>query len=147
MPPFSKFKPANRYQNSVMDFYHKKIHEQQQLLQKIHTTLPKHLAEHVLHCVISGKKILIYTDATVWSSQLRFYQTTILNGLSQTQFKVELLQVRLIPQTIQQKKQREPLVPSKENIHHIRHNANQVTDEKLQKALLNLSQTLEKLSK
>jgi len=143
----SKFKSASRYQNRVMDFYHQKIQQQQQLLQQIQAILPKHLAEHVLHCVLSEKKLILYTDAAIWSSQLRFYQTTILHSFSQTQLNLELLQIRLIPPTSTHKVDKEPLIPSKKNIDDIRNNAHQITDDKLQQALLNLSRTLERLSK
>ena len=66
-------------------------------LSSVKSALPENLAEHTLHCVIHDATLLIYTDAAVWSSQLRFYQTKILDIVAlQMKHPVQRVQIRLV---------------------------------------------------
>jgi len=78
------------------------ITEQMALLSIVKTALPAEIAEHVQHCVSSGSRLLIYTEAASWASQIRFYHASILNKLAESgQKNILSLQVRIGPQISQ----------------------------------------------
>jgi hypothetical protein len=87
------FKSALEFHNQTLDKLVTRLDEQKDLLSMVKSVLPENLAEHTLHCVIHDSTLLIYTDAAVWSSQLRFYQNTILAIVEQG---VKRIQIRLI---------------------------------------------------
>ncbi len=87
------FKSALEFHNQTLDKLVTKIDQQKDLLAVVKSVLPENLAEHTLHCVIHDSTLLIYTDAAVWSSQLRFYQTAILTIVEKD---VKRIQIRLI---------------------------------------------------
>lgn len=146
----STFKSTLAFDGKVFTLYKYQIETQEKLLKKIRSTLPEHLSEHVLYCVLTNKKISLYTDSAIWSSQLRFYHQTILQSLLKTHRGIiETLQIKIIPQTI--KKEIEPhppkQIPSTENINFILGQAEQQSDETLKKSLLKLGETFQKKSK
>ncbi len=87
------FKSALEFHNRTIDKLVTQVEQQQDLLSMVKSVLPEMLAEHTLHCVIHDTTLLIYSDAAVWSSQLRFYQAAILNVVEQS---VKRVQIRLI---------------------------------------------------
>lgn len=91
------FKSVLDFHNQTLDKLVSKIDEQKDVLSIVKSALPETLAEHTLHCVIHDATLLIYTDAAVWSSQLRFYQSAILavveNGVKRIQ--IRLLKISL----------------------------------------------------
>lgn len=87
------FKSALEFHNQTLDKLVTQIDQQKDLLSMVKSVLPEKLAEHTLHCVIHDEMLLIYTDAAVWSSQLRFYQTAILAIVEKG---VERIQIRLM---------------------------------------------------
>jgi hypothetical protein len=87
------FKSALEFHNQTLDKLVTRLDEQKDLLSMVKSVLPENLAEHTLHCVIHDSTLLIYTDAAVWSSQLRFYQNTILAIVEQG---LKRIQIRLI---------------------------------------------------
>ena len=135
------------YDGKVLVGYKYQIEVQNKLLKKIKSTLPDHLSSHALYCVISGKKVLLYTDAAVWSSQLRFYHHIILQELSTSNpGKFEEFQIKIIPTTMKQEERDMKKLPSKESVENILSQAETQTDEKLKEALLKLGKTFKKLS-
>jgi hypothetical protein len=94
------FKSALEFHNRTLDKLVTKVDSQKDLLLIVQSVLPENLAAHTLHCVIHDTTLLIYTDAAVWSSQLRFYQTTILEIVArQFQQSVQRVQIRLFRQS------------------------------------------------
>lgn len=90
------FKSALDFHNRTLDKLVTQIDQQKDLLSIVKSVLPENLAAHTLHCVIHDATLLIYTDAAVWSSQLRFYQTAVLETVTQhVQQSVQRVQVRL----------------------------------------------------
>lgn len=146
-PQNSSFKSASTCQNQVMAVYQTKIRQQQQFLKLVRGILPTHLAEHLLHCVVSAKKLLLYADTEEWAAQLRFYQPLILNAIGASNLAtVNFIQVRIISVPAKQQVTRKVNLPSKQNIELIRDNLQAIKDDELKLALLRLSQTLDKLS-
>ncbi len=98
------FKTALAYEGSIFAQYKYQIATQTQLLKQVTAALPEHLASHALYCVLNNKKLSLYTDSAIWSSQLRFYHQTILHAFLTTHPGViETLQIKIIPQTTEQK--------------------------------------------
>lgn len=141
------FKSALAYEGRILASYQYQLEIQNELLKTVKSALPGHLSSHALYCVASGKKITLYTDSANWSSQLRFYHQDILQALSNTSTrKFEVLQIKIIPQTIEQKQKTTLSLPSTENIDLILSQAEHQTDEKLKEALLKLGRLFKKLT-
>ncbi len=93
------FKPIFEFHNPTIDKLIVQIEQQKNLLVVVKSVLPENLAEHALHCLIHDDTLLLYTDAAVWSSQLRFYQEAILTALSPlSEQPLKRLQTRLLTQ-------------------------------------------------
>jgi hypothetical protein len=91
------FKSALEFHNRAIDKLVTRVEQQKDLLTVVQRVLPENLAEHTLHCMVHKATLLIYTDAAVWSSQLRFYQAAILTAISSLiQTPVKRIQTRLI---------------------------------------------------
>lgn len=147
MSKINTFKTINTHNNRVLANYQRQIKQQQHLLNFIKQLLPTPLAEHVLYCTIFVKKLLIYTDSATWSSQLRFYQKTMLEAVINAELaQVETIKIKLIAQHKPPKNESVINMPSEDNIKLLRNCGEQTEDEKLKQALLNLSNTLDKLS-
>jgi hypothetical protein len=147
MSKIDPFKAVNTYNNRILANYQQKIKQQQYLLNIIKATLPKPLTGHVLYCVVSAEKLLIYTDSAAWASQLRFYQQPILNAVINTNLvPVKTVQIKIIFPNNSTKGTFKKNIPSKGNIKLLHHCGESANDQKLKQALLNLSQTLNKLS-
>lgn len=141
----SYFKSALNYEGKILSGYRYQIEVQNELLKKIRSTLPIELASHALYCVVSDKKILLYTDSATWSSQLRFYHKAIVQGLSSSdKHTFESVQIKIIPRFDAKKENSSKKIPSIDNIKQILLQAENQTDEKLKLALKKLGKTLKK---
>lgn len=78
----STFKTALSFSNRPIDHFDSLIKRQKELLYAVQAAVPEPLEHHVQHCLVSGKKLLLYTDSAVWASQLRFYHETILAAIA-----------------------------------------------------------------
>lgn len=146
----SSFKSTLSFDGKVIALYKYQIEAQTKLLKKIKTVLPSHLSSHALYCVLSNKKVSLYTDSAIWSSQLRFYHQPILQSLlSSHEGIIETLQIKVIPQTITEQpiQKRIKNVPSAENISFILEQAEHQSDEQLKNALLRLGKSFQKKHK
>lgn len=145
----TSFKAALSFPNRTIAHFYSLIEQQKQVLQRIHEVLPATIALHVLHCVVNGKKLLVYTDTAAWASQLRFYNSAILAAIAPvTRESVSIMQIKIGLETSPAASQgRKPNIPSAEKIEFIHQHSLTVADEQLKQALLRLSATLAKLSK
>jgi hypothetical protein len=147
---YNTFKPALGYHGKVFTLYRYQIETQAKLLKKIQSALPDHLSSHALYCVLSNKKVSVYTDSAAWSSQLRFYHRTMLQALLSThEGVIETLQIKVIPPSIEKEPEQKQTknIPSTENIDFILDQAEHQSNEKLKNALLKLGKTFQKKSK
>jgi len=143
------FKPALSFPNRTFAYLYSQVEQQKQVLQKIHGVLPATLAQHALHCVVHGKKLLVYTDTAAWASQLRFYNRAILAAIAPvTREPVSIMQIKIKMGADQTEPppSRKPNIPSAEKIGLIHSHSLTVADGPLKLALLKLSITLKKLS-
>ncbi len=141
----NSFKAVQRYEEKILARYIFRMSVHSELLQIIKSALPAALSPHAIHCVSSERKVSIYTDSATWSSQLRFYQKTMLKAInSSNQGSFETIQIKIIPKTVQFDKKEKPLLPSSENINSLLNQAKNQTDETLKAALLKLGNTLKK---
>jgi hypothetical protein len=91
------FKAVLEFHNQAIDKMLMQVEQQKILLALVKNVLPENLAKHTLYCVIHDTTLLIYTDLAVWSSQLRFYETTILAAVGQS---IKRIQVRLLMKNV-----------------------------------------------
>lgn len=91
------FKPVLAFHNQTIDKLVTQVAQQKDLLSVVQSVLPPNLAEHTLHCVIHDATLLLYTDAAVWSSQLRFHSSAILAAITPlfSQRPVKRVEIRL----------------------------------------------------
>ncbi|TAN67051.1 MAG: DUF721 domain-containing protein [Methylobacter sp.] len=155
----TSFKTALSFPSRIIAHFYSQIEQQKQVLQRIHDVLPAAIAKHVQHCVINGKKLLVYTDTAAWASQLRFYNGSILTAIAPvTRESVSIMQIKIIVDMSPTGRRREaealqamphgrkPIIPSAEKIELIHNHSLTVSDEQLKRSLLKLSATLAKLS-
>ncbi|MCX7098680.1 MAG: DciA family protein [Methylococcales bacterium] len=143
------FKASLSFHNRTMAYYYSQIEQQQRLLQRIRSVLPDALAKQVRHCLIRDTKLLIYTDAAVWATQLRFYNNAMLMALRPiSKPTLDLVQIKIIAGLAGRVlgPQRQAKLPSLEKIALIRKQSQTLSDNELGLALQKLSATLEKLS-
>lgn len=141
----SVFKSALDFDGRQMAICLAIIAEQNKLLTIVRTALPADLAKSVIHCVCSNQRLLLYTASASWASQLRFFHQSILKKLAETEYKnIQVVQVKVQPQTTVQKLFRSPQLPSAENIRIMQEQVKNQEQGELTQALLRLSNTLEK---
>lgn len=146
----TSFKPFNDYfQHRILAYLTGQITQQKQLLQLVRSILPEFLANHTLHCLIRDEKLLVYTDAAVWASQLRFYHKLILANIKPLSRRpIETLQIKIIsmPTGITLQPAGKKKIPSEKTVDLIRKHSLSISDKPLKQALLRLSSTLKGLS-
>jgi hypothetical protein len=143
------FKAALSFPNRTIAHFYSQIEQQKQVLARIHAVLPTTITEHALHCVINGKKLLVYTDTAAWASQLRFYNSAILAAIAPvTRESVSIMQIKVRMEMLTKTSLpgRTPIIPSAEKIAFIHNHSLTVSDEQLKLALQRLSATLAKRS-
>lgn len=90
------FKPISEFHSQTLDKLFLQVEKQKDLLSIVKNALPEHLSERILNCVIHDETLLIYSDAAIWASQLRFYQSAILEATSSfIDFPITRVKVRL----------------------------------------------------
>ena len=113
----SVFKPVLNYELRPLQHCRAIINQQLELTAQVKKALPAELGEHVVHCVASGQKLLVYTASACWASQIRFFQDSILTNISTSaQQNLTNLQVKLILTDTPRVKLRMPRVPSAETV-------------------------------
>jgi hypothetical protein len=142
-PPF---RSATAFPNRTLAHLHNQIQQQKLVLQRVHKILPTAIAKHVQHCVINGKKLLVYTDSASWATQLRFYNSAILTSIAPvTKGTVSIMQIKIRSEVLRATvKTRKPNIPSAEQIQHIHKQSLVIEDGQLKLALLRLSAAMEK---
>jgi hypothetical protein len=142
------FKPIIAYPNRIIAQLYQQMNRQLAILGKVKAALPTELAVHALHCVVSGHKLLVYTDSAVWASQLRFYGTTLLAAfesdpsvlVSEIHFKINNVATTSKANPISK-----TIIPPATVAIEIRNLSLAATDPQLEQALAKLSATLTRL--
>jgi hypothetical protein len=141
----SYFIPVQKYKDKILTSYLYRMSIHSELLKTIKSVLPAPLSSHAIHCITSDRKVILFTDSAIWSSQLRFHHQAILRAiLKAKQGDFEMMKIKIIPETIQSNKVVTSIVPSTENIESIISQAKNQNDEELKDALLKLGKTLKK---
>ncbi|WP_202051431.1 DciA family protein [Methylomicrobium sp. RS1] len=143
------FKLAHSFQNRALDVFQIRLAKQQSLLLAIRSRLPPPVTDHVLHCVVNEKKLLLYTDSAAWASQLRFLKEEILQSARDAHGgTIDKLQIRILADQISEHPQprRKASLPSSEKIAMLSDQAKTMGDSQLRQALQRLSATLAKLA-
>jgi len=143
------FKTSLVFQNRTMAYFYNQLEQQHKILQKIQTVLPDTLAKQTLHCLLRERKLIIYTNSATWATQLRFYNSAILDAvITLTKTPVESMKVKIITGTsgLVSTATREAKLPSVEKIEAIKMDSLTIEDNQLRLSLQKLSATLERLS-
>lgn len=92
-----RLSPINDYlgKGSVIQKLLSKSHEQQVLLGQVRSLLPAPLNEHCVAAVLKGRRLLIYTDASIWASRLRFSSRDLVTKLAESGINLEKITVRV----------------------------------------------------
>ena len=148
MPPKQhSFRSILNYPQQLFVIYQQKINLHTQLLALIKSALPAPLAKHACYCVQNGTKLVVFTDAASWSSQLRFFQQPILAKMHAHGHKeLTTMNIKVIPQTSFIGLSSKAIIPCRANIQQLGHLAKQQEDHDLRKALSKLTETLHRLS-
>ncbi|GAB6141669.1 hypothetical protein JCM14076_23980 [Methylosoma difficile] len=130
-----------------MAYLHAQVADHERLKLRVCSLLPDTLGKQILHCAIRNKKLLIFTNSSLWASQLRFYRTNLMANAGDNH-AIEDVQIKvLVKQTgVSVSALPKPAVPSLETLAVIQQQSVYVSDNELQQALQRLSTTLKKLS-
>lgn len=145
----ASFKAALAFPSSGLAVLFSRIEQQKRVLRTIQSVLPDSLVNQVLHCVVSDKKLLIYTGSAVWASQIRFYDKIILASIAPvTTHTISMMQVKVLLENSSNTELtvRKTHIPSTETIDIIRNQGLSASDNQLKLALLKLSATLKRLA-
>jgi hypothetical protein len=107
------------------------------------------LAKQTRHCLLRERKLIIYTNSATWATQLRFYNSAILDAvITLTKTPVESMKIKIITGTsgLVSTATREAKLPSVEKIEAIKKDSLTIEDNQLRLSLQKLSATLERLS-
>jgi hypothetical protein len=139
------FKSALGFQSRQLSLSLEIIATQRELLNLVRNALPSEIAGHVQHCVHSGQRVIVYTEASAWASQIRFFQQAILNKLTiDTPLKVVSLQIKILQKDFEPLPRRAPRLPSLENILQLQETSTTLAkSDELQLSLARLAKTLE----
>lgn len=125
---------------------HQTMERHHRILRAVKHALPAFLREHCFDCVIKNNELLIYTDSSVWASQLRFYQIDILDAVRRSPFSIiNHIHIRIsAPNLPSASHLRSPRTPSKKTIEGIKAVANTSIDSQLSASLWRLAHSLER---
>ena len=113
----SAFKPAASYEQRHLTVCMARLEEQRRLLRQVKSALPPEMAAQIVHTLVSGSRLLIYTHSASWASQIRFYDEVILNKLQASgQQKISKLQVKLLMTNSMMDLKRHARLPSAETV-------------------------------
>jgi hypothetical protein len=143
------FKKALAFSNRSFDQLDSRIMQQKELLQSVRKVLPGDLAKHVHHSLLSGNKLLIYTDSAAWATQLRFYQQKLIAAAEALSKNAAVnVQIKILTQQTGPSLQQAgaAIIPSPEKREAIRSLCLADPDSELTLALLNLVKTLERIT-
>jgi hypothetical protein len=132
-----------------MAYFYNQLEQQHKILQKIQAVLPDTLAKQTRHCLLRERKLIIYTDSATWATQLRFYNSAILDAvITLTKTPVESMKIKIITVTsgLVSSTTRVAKLPSVEKIKAIKMDSLTIEDNQLRLSLQKLSATLERLS-
>jgi hypothetical protein len=121
------------------------LHKHREFLEIVRAALPPALAVRVTDCVVSERKLLLYTGSAAWASQLRFHADTVLAAVNAVaDASVDVVVTRILPPLEEPRTAaRKAKLPSAEHIEELCNAA--ATDDSLRKALARLGATLRRL--
>jgi len=116
------------------------------MLHVVRQALPAFLSEHCFDCVIKGNGLLIYTDASVWASQIRFYRPDLLDAVRSYPYAIiNHIHIRIsVPDLPKHSRLRNPKTPSGKTIGNIEAAARTSSDPELSDSLLRLADALKR---
>lgn len=139
------FKSALTYGSGHMALCLARIAEQQRLLELVRSALPTDIAPQAKHCVISGNKLIIYSQSAGFAAQIRFFQQAILNKLRESgQRNIDQCQLKLLFADGLAKTRPAKALPSEEMVQTLIRAAGDNGEDELSASLLKLGKTLQR---
>lgn len=142
-----RFKNPSQLNKRLLGKIQAKHNFHQQLLRILQTAVPDKLSNHLLYCTDLGNKLTLFTDKSVWASQLRFYQPALLSKLDQHYpNQYQSIQIRILQTETQTIRTKKPVTPGKQSIDLITEASEHQPDDDLKTALKKLACTLKSKS-
>jgi len=139
------FKSALTYGTGHLALCLARIAEQRRLLELVRSALPADIAPQAMHCVISGNKLIIYSQSAGFAAQIRFFQQAILNKLRESgQRNLDQCQLKLLFADGLMKARSFKALPSEEIVETLIRTAGDNAEDELSASLLKLGKTLQK---
>lgn len=140
------FRSASDFQVKVLSQCLAKIADQQHLLRRVQSVLPPNIAEHAIHCVVSGSRLIVYTLSSAWASQIRFFHEVILNNIQASgQGKIDKVQIKILPPLAGgSERTKVARLPSAETVKMILGQVDDKSTDVVQVALTSLAKTLQR---
>ncbi len=140
-----KFKSPSGFKNPVFLGLLNKIKTHQSVLAAVRRVLPAALAGHVAYALVIDGRLLLYADAPVWATQLRFYWQPLTHAAAVSGGPVERLRIRVLAQTAAIPTTK-PRAPSLAAVAAIEQGSATITDKRLKATLQRLSLNLRRLA-
>jgi hypothetical protein len=140
------FKSALSFSNRSFGHFDSKIKQQKELLSAVRKILPDALATHVQYCLLSGSKLLVYTDSAAWATQLRFYHQKLLSAVAHlAKDSAKNVQIKILIEQVGPSihHAETAIIPADEKLASIRSLCFSAPENELTIALLKLVKTLE----
>ncbi|MBZ4202420.1 MAG: DUF721 domain-containing protein [Methylovulum sp.] len=131
--------------NRTIAFYEGQITVHKRLMRKVKNVLPTQLASHVLHCLVKNRGLIVYTDAAIWASQLRFYSEVLAQTIKEESgAPVETVKIRLLTVTtgVSRDIKTSPRIPTKSTILAMQNSCDALLPSEFKTALVKLTATL-----
>lgn len=139
------FKSASSFGSAQLAVCLARVAEQRQLLVRVRSALPAEIAQHVEHSLISGNKLIVYTQTAAWASQIRFFQQVLLNKLQVSgQGNLGVLQVKLLRRESLPTTRPPKTLPAAEVVQSLINDGIDKPEDELSAALHRLGNTLKK---
>lgn len=141
----SAFKPASSYEQRHLTNCMARVEEQRRLLRQVKSAVSPEIAAQIVHALVSGSRLLVYTHSANWASQIRFNDRVILNKLqSSGQQKIIKLQVKLLMADSIIHSKRHPRLPSAQTVDSVFSNISANQEDSLAQAMIRLGRLLKK---
>ena len=123
-----------------------KLRENQEILHQLKLLTPKTLSDNLISCTKKDYKLLIFTESSVWASQLRFYSPTLLQSLNnQSDLSLKQIQIKILPPiSTRDNPSFKHRAPSDDTIKCLKNHATSLVDNDLKRSILRLANSLEK---
>ncbi len=136
------FKNVEMLQQSYLKKVSRQLDFHQELLGLIQQALPSELSKQVTYALPQKHTLILFTAHSNWSSQVRFFQKSLLFQLEQSGYFFTDLQLKIIPPSFNHTPERKINIPKSDTLEFLASQAQHTEDPDIKKALTKLTNTL-----